>query len=141
MLGLTRAGRLIVRLFEAQGLDPGFKSGKRAFANFQTVKCDDRKGFKGKAEFMNDVIGSNVQCQMCVINHNACVRTRVFERCIFYLVRGLRVSVHTECSVAAGCYYTLFCPTSHPWCQKHSPPALHLHFKRPAGERRAPHFH
>lgn len=75
-----------------------------------------------------------------VVNCNACVRTRGFEQCIFNLVRGLCVSVPAH-SVADGCYYTLFCPTSHPWCQKHSPPALHLHFKRPAGKRRAPHFY
>lgn len=44
-------------------------------------------------------------------------------------------------TIADGCYQTLFCPTSHPWCQKHLPPALQLHFKRPAGMRRAPHFY
>lgn len=47
-------------------------------------------------------------------------------------------SVHVERCAAAGHYYALSWPTSHPWCQKHSPPALHLHFKKPAGMRRVP---
>lgn len=43
-----------------------------------------------------------------VINHNACVRTRVFEQCIFDLVRGL-------CE----------CPCSR-WVPRSSRPPLHL---------------
>lgn len=145
LLSLTIAGWLMVRHFEADGLAPGlvpFRAGKQLLLIFQQpswVSLCVMIGTASKGKLQSWLMWwAHVST---VINDNVCVRTRVFEWCIFYLVRSLCASVHTAYSVAAGCYYTLLCPTSHPWCQKHSPPALHLHFKRPAGKRRAPHFY
>lgn len=98
LLSLTVAGWLMVGLFfKAQGLAPGhvpFKNRKTAFANFQTATrykpmCDDRNSFKEKLKSWLMWWAR----MSTVINHNACVRTRVCEQCIFYLVRGLCLSV------------------------------------------------
>ena len=75
-----------------------------------------------------------------VINHNARVRTRVFERCIFYLVRGLcaRVFLFTP---SAALQQAAVTPSSAPLPFRGVKTSRHLHFiytsKGPAGKKSA----
>lgn len=69
-VSLTIAGWLMIWRFEAEGIAPGLvplRIRGTAFGNFQTAilskpVCDDSHRFKAKAEFMTDVMDSNVYC-------------------------------------------------------------------------------
>lgn len=124
--------------FEVRGLAPGLvvckckRSLGSVFEQRIQPMSDDGNSFKGKKS------GLMWLAQLCiVIFSNACVRMQC--KClnhVFYLVRGL-----SECRGAASHQCSLFCSTPHAWCQKHSLPALHLHFKSTAVKTRAPHFY
>lgn len=88
----------MVGLFETQDLAPGpvpFNTRKTALCEHRCVMIGTASREKLKSWLM-------WWAQMyIVINHNACRRTRLFGKCIFYLVRGL---CECECSHWVQCW-------------------------------------